>query len=672
MAAGRSFSKEGSKARNSAAHDTPRGGAQRPSAPETAPVEEGSPPQAGVIVDTQFEVMQFLGNTSPYLQLPVGRARLNLRLMLCPGLQHPVLEAVREVCKGGAQTSHKERLALVSETGVRRVNVAVARLDRHPSGKPAIRVLFHEAQPPSPDLAATPRHAGQAGSGGRDEKPKDVRVARLKDELLVTRSTLESIIEEQEIGTARLKSAYYQLESVNAKLEATNEELAAANAELEALNEQLAATVRERDEAERERQRMEAGIIQSQRLESLRVMAGGVAHDFNNLLTSIIGNANVLADALPRDSETWDAAEQIEKAGQHAAGLVKQMLAFCGKGDFATEPLNLSNLVGDSVDLLRASVSKTAEVRCELAEELPPIEGDPTQVRQVLVNLVVNASEAIGNVAGVIRISTRRLDLLAGEFDSTALDEPLPPGAYVCLEVSDTGRGMSAKTQAKLFEPFFSTKFAGRGLGMAAVLGIVRGHRGSIAVRSRQAQGTKIETLFPVARRAALAPDQPGVAADWRGRGAVLVVDDEESVRNVAKAILRRAGLQVVTVAGGREALAVLRRAQTHDEKVGAVLLDLVMPQMGGKEVLEQLRTFAPALPVILSSGYAEESEAAARMAALGPTTFLPKPYRPSDLLGKVRQLLSEQLVAAGKPGSAPNQDRADAAPTLSPSRKGS
>jgi signal transduction histidine kinase/ActR/RegA family two-component response regulator len=524
---------------------------------------------------------------------------------------------------------------------VRRVSVEAVRLDRHPSGKPAVRVLFQEAEPGRREGAALGRSGGQRLSGPAKPEPKDVRVVRLNDELLVTRATLESIIEEQEIGTARLKSAYYQLESVNAELEATNEELAAANTELEALNEQLAATVQERDEAEQERQRMEAEIIQAQRLESLRVMAGGVAHDFNNLLTSIVGNANVLIEELPRDGELWDAADQIEKAGHHAAGLVKQMLAFCGKGNFATEPLELSALVRDSVDLLRASISKSAELRCELAEDLPLIEADVTQVRQVLINLVVNASEAIGNVAGVIRVSTRRLEVPPGKSYRTSLNEPLGPGAYVCLEVADTGRGMSAETQAKLFDPFFSTKFTGRGLGLAAVLGIVRSHHGSIQVRGRQALGTEMEILLPAVVAAPARPKKITVEENgWRASGTVLLVDDEESVRNVAKAILKRAGLRVLTAVGGREALDLVRG---KGGKVNVVLLDLVMPRMNGKEVLEALRALDPDLPVILSSGYSAEQETGAQLATHGPTSFLPKPYRPAELLEKVCEVLAGQ-----------------------------
>jgi CheY-like chemotaxis protein len=370
-------------------------------------------------------------------------------------------------------------------------------------------------------------------------------------------------------------------------------------------------------------------------------MAGGVAHDFNNLLTSIIGNATVLVDELPGHSELWDAADQIEKAGQHAAGLVKQMLAFCGKGDLATEPIDVSKLVSESVDLLRASISKNVELHCDLAEDLPAVEADATQLRQVLVNLVVNASEAIGNLAGVIRVSTRSLDVSRDNVHTTAGDKALAHGRYVCLEVADTGRGMSDATKAKLFEPFFSTKFAGRGLGMGAVLGIVRGHGGSIQVSSRQAAGTEIEILFPAMRIPSEPPKQQGTAAEWRGSGSVLIVDDEESVRNIAQAVLKRAGVQVLTAAGGREALDMLHRDQTHGGKIGAVLLDLVMPQLGGKEVLEELRVSAPDLPVILSSGYTEETEAAAQLAARGFISFLPKPYRPTELVEKVRQVLA-------------------------------
>jgi CheY-like chemotaxis protein len=383
---------------------------------------------------------------------------------------------------------------------------------------------------------------------------------------------------------------------------------------------------------------MEAEVIQSQRLESLRVMAGGVAHDFNNLLTSIIGNANVLVDELPSDSEPWNAAEQIEKAGQHAAGLVKQMLAFCGKGAFATEPLDLSTLVRESIDLLRASISKAVELRCELADDLPMIEADATQLRQVLINLVVNASEAIGGIAGAIRVSTSGRIVAPGETAKTMPPEPLPPGNYVCLKVSDTGCGMNEETKAKLFEPFFSTKFAGRGLGLAAVLGIVRGHGGSIQVRGRWAEGTEMEVLFPAMRLAPALPQQPRDSEEeWRGCGRVLVVDDQESVRNVAKAVLKRAGLEVITAGGGREALNILRR---NEGVADAVLLDMTMPSLGGTEVLRELRSFSPELPVILSSGYAEQQEAALQTAC-GPTSFLPKPYRPQELVEKVREVLA-------------------------------
>jgi signal transduction histidine kinase/ActR/RegA family two-component response regulator len=653
MAVTRSVQAGRARALESNAPQLPRRDSQQPATAEI-PSGQGRPtPQAGVTVDRQLRIIEFLGNTGPYLQLPVGTARLNLRLMLRPGLQHPVLEAVQQV-REGAPASRRERLALKHEAGVSRVNVEVNRLDRHPSGKPVIRVLFQEAAPPRAARPDAAWNGTKESSAAVEKEAKDIRVERLKQDLLVTRATLESIIEEQEIGTARLKMAYYQLESANAELEATNEELATVNSELEAVNEQLAAAVRERDEAERERERMETEVIQAQRLESLRVMAGGVAHDFNNLLTSIVGNAGVLLEELPRDAELWDAAEQIEKAGQHAAGLVKQMLAFCGKGAFATEPLDLSALVSESVDLLRASISKTAELRCELAEDLPAIEADATQVRQVLINLVVNASEAIGNVAGVIRVSSRRLDVPSDKSYRTSWNEPLGPGAYVCLEVADTGHGMSGATKAKIFEPFFSTKFAGRGLGLAAVQGIVRGHHGSIQVRSRHTQGTEMQILFPAARHTSAPPAQPAAAANgWLGGGAVLVVDDEESVRNVAKAILKRAGLRVLTAAGGREALDLLRRNSHNGGKVGAVLLDLVMPRMDGKEVLKELRSFSPDLPVILSSGYTEEHENGARLAAHGqPTRFLPKPYRPAELLERVREALAAHPAASGAAAS--------------------
>ncbi len=608
-------------------------------AAEAKPDRSQPYPRAGVIVDQQLTVLEFLGSTGRYLQLPVGRAHLNLTVMLNPGMEHAVLEAVRLVRQSGG-TARKERLTLASEDGVRRANIEVTRIDRHPSGKPVIRVLFEEAERgerpahpepagKKPQLRLAERRAAHNGAGS------------LKDELLATRATLESIIEEQEVGTARLKSAYYQLESVNAELEEANEELAAANSELAALNDALAETIRARDAAEQERRLLQAEVIQAQRLEGLRVMAGGVAHDFNNLLTSIVGNASVLLEELPRESMLWDAAEQIDKAGTHASGLVKQMLAFCGKGAFTTERVDLSALVRESVDLLRASIGKTAELRCDLGADLPAIEADVTQMRQVLINLVVNASEAIGGVAGVVRVSTRRLDVPPGKSYRTSLETPLGAGGYVCLEVADSGCGMSRETKARLFDPFFSTKFTGRGLGLAAVLGIVRGHQGSIQVHSRPSQGSEIEILFPAASGAVDRSPEPKAAAERRGCGTVLVVDDEESIRSITRAALKRAGLDVITASDGEQALAILRRDRANGAAVGAVLLDLVMPHMDGRQVLQQMRAMCPGLPVILSSGYCDEGDAAGQLHAGGPTSFLAKPYRPTELVDRVFEVLS-------------------------------
>jgi CheY-like chemotaxis protein len=372
-------------------------------------------------------------------------------------------------------------------------------------------------------------------------------------------------------------------------------------------------------------------------------------------LTSILGNAGLLSEGLPRNSELWDAAEQIEKAGQHATGLVRQMLAFCGKASFSPERLDLSTLVSESVELLRASISKTAELRCDLAEGLPAIDADVTQLRQVLINLVVNASEAIGNSAGIIRVITGRADVRPGD-NGTVLNGPLRPGCYVSLKISDTGRGMTDDTKGRVFEPFFSTKFSGRGLGLAAVEGIVRSHHGAIRLHSRPGQGTVMEILFPALEGAAASQQTAEMDSDagWHAQGRVLVVDDEESVRNVAKAILKRAGLEVITAAGGREALSILHRNGTNGRKIGAVLLDLVMPQVSGQEVLRQLRAFSPELPVILSSGYNDEHELAAQLTSFGPTIFLAKPYRPAELLEKVRGALNLQPKAA-QPAAATN-----------------
>ncbi len=403
---------------------------------------------------------------------------------------------------------------------------------------------------------------------------------------------------------------------------------------------ELVEDVTARKRAEEERRRLEARIQQAQKLESLAVLAGGIAHDFNNLLMGVLGNAELALTRLPPESPVRDLVKRIERAAVRAADLAGQMLAYSGRGQFLVEELDLNELVRETAFLLESSISRKVACRYNLAPALPPVEADPTQIRQVLMNLVTNASEAIGDREGAVTISTGVVWADRDYLTSTYLDEDLPEGFYVYVEVSDTGCGMDPETQKRIFDPFFSTKFTGRGLGLAAVLGIVRGHRGAIKVYSEPGKGSTFKVLLPCANRPGAGRRQPPPSAvggiEWSGSGTVLVVDDEEAVRSLARTALEERGLRVLTAADGREAVDVFRR---HAGEIDLVVLDMTMPGMGGEETFGELRRIRPDVRVILSSGY-NEQEAVNRFAGKGLAGFLHKPYRPSELVERVRQLL--------------------------------
>jgi PAS domain S-box-containing protein len=408
---------------------------------------------------------------------------------------------------------------------------------------------------------------------------------------------------------------------------------------------EVALDITEQRRAEEERRRLEARVRDAQKLESLGVLAGGIAHDFNNLLVGILGNAGLAHLEMPPDSPLRKYCDQIEQAALRARDLTNQLLAFSGKGKFQVRPANLSDLVRDTADLLRVSIPRHVTLDLHLAPDSPPILADATQIRQVVMNLLTNASEAVGDSPGTITLVTGSVhadrQYLAGAF----VDEDLPEGDYVFLDVSDTGCGMDAETQARIFDPFFSTKFSGRGLGLAAVLGIVRGHRGAVRVYSEPGHGTAVKVLFPAADVAGQGTHEPAAPAEgaasistegFRGSGTVLVIDDEPSVRDVARAILEKAGFEVLVAASGREGL---ERFRACADRIVAVLLDMTMPDLAGEEVFAELRSIRPGVPVILSSGY-NEQDATRRFAPSGLAGFIQKPYLPADLLSKVRAAL--------------------------------
>jgi PAS domain S-box-containing protein len=393
----------------------------------------------------------------------------------------------------------------------------------------------------------------------------------------------------------------------------------------------------ERKRAEAERHRLETQIQHAQKLESLGVLAGGIAHDFNNLLTSIMGNASLALMDLPEDSPARECIEQIEVTSQQAAELTNQMLAYSGKGRFVVKQINLSHLVEEMMHLLQTVISPKTTLQYALCPDLPSVGADASQIRQVVLSLITNASEAIGETSGVVTVETGTLLADRAYLHGGYPNVDLPAGRYAFVEVRDSGCGMDAKTKASIFEPFFTTKFTGRGLGLAAALGIVRGHGGTIQVTSEPGEGATFRVLFPSSEQPLETPAAPCERIEpWRGHGTILVVDDEPPVRNVARMMLERIGFKVMTVERGAEAVDVFRKSS---EQIVAVILDLTMPDMDGHEVFRKLRQTAPDVRVILSSGFSEH-EATARFVGDGLAGFVQKPYRFDVLAEKVREAI--------------------------------
>jgi CheY-like chemotaxis protein len=379
-------------------------------------------------------------------------------------------------------------------------------------------------------------------------------------------------------------------------------------------------------------------VQHTQKLESLGVLAGGIAHDFNNLLMGILGNVEMSLESARGDSSLFEELTEIQKAARHAADLCRQMLAYSGRGQFVTESLSLSDVVGDIPSLLEASISKSCSLQYELREDLPPVLADPVQMRQILLNLVTNASEAIGGRGGSVKVSTAVRNCEPKFFERFFLDDQLNPGLYVVLKVKDTGSGMDADTLEKIFDPFFTTKFTGRGLGLAAVLGIIRGHKGTIHVNSTPGEGTTFSLYFPASQRIiqAVDPDEPG-KVNWCGGGTVLLVDDEPTVRVVGQRMLERAGFEVITTEDG---VVGVERLREHSADIVCVLLDLTMPNMDGEETYREMRKIRSDLPVIVSRGYDEE-DVIGRFGTGPKLVFLQKPYEKSALVSKIYELLS-------------------------------
>ena len=394
--------------------------------------------------------------------------------------------------------------------------------------------------------------------------------------------------------------------------------------------------ISKRKEAEREREELNLTMQQGQKMESLGMLAGGIAHDFNNLLTSILGYSDLALSQVPEDSPAATYIRGAIAGATNAAELTHQLLAYSGHGQFLVEPLRLDVLVKDMARLLEVSISKRCALRYDFTpDDIPLIEGDASQIRQIVMNLIVNSSDAIGEGSGIIKVTTGTTTLTEENGSTYVGHHPLS-GTYAFLEVEDTGAGMDAETVQRIFEPFFSTKQKGHGLGLAAVLGIVRGHEGALRVRSSPGGGTSIRVVFPAEKGVQPLAQSGDAAVPGPHSGVALVIDDEESVRRLAGTMLNAMGFEVRTASDGKEGVELFEDCQ---QEVSLVLLDLVMPRLSGTDAYRLMQEIRNGVPTILASGYSEDS-ASELVAACQQTDFIQKPYRYADLENAVGRVM--------------------------------
>ena len=396
--------------------------------------------------------------------------------------------------------------------------------------------------------------------------------------------------------------------------------------------------ISDRKMAEAEKAALEKQFQQSQKLESLGLLAGGVAHDFNNILSIIIGNC-CLAKMHPEKASKYIAP--IEKAAERAAELCRQMLAYAGKTTYVLSRFNLRELVEEMVKMLKATTSPNVLIKENLSADLPVIKADASQLRQVVMNLIINAAEAIGEEQGKIDITMNRSVIDPAQAQRDHLGTPITAGEYICLEVTDNGCGMDEETKLRIFEPFFTTKFTGRGLGMSSVLGIIAAHKGSIQFESSPGQGTSFRVYLPVQLDVAMEGVLPESVPSppWQGHGMVLLAEDEDALRFIVKSMLKRLGFAVLEASDGLEALKLY---QEHATAISLVLTDIGMPVMNGYQLVTELKKLNPELPIIVSSGFGdtviEERVENNELAGL-----ISKPYR-FDQLKEVLKRVHEDI----------------------------
>ena len=393
--------------------------------------------------------------------------------------------------------------------------------------------------------------------------------------------------------------------------------------------------ITDRRKTEEEKLILEQQFHQAQKHESLGVLSGGIAHDFNNILAIIMGYCSL---AKMNYDEAENYIPEIEKAAERAAGLCRQMLAYAGKAQLTKTQVDMSILVHEMVNMLQSTLPQNAVIKPHISDDLPFVIGDTSQISQVAMNLIINASEAIGNVQGEIRVSLMDAMIVAAHMEKDYHGKAIPQGRYICLEVADTGCGMDDETKSRIFEPFFTTKFTGRGLGMSAVLGIITAHHGSLQLFSEPGKGTTFKVYLPAERRKKVRDEalRQVASVPWQGSGTILLVEDEDQIRNNAKTLLQIFGFTVVEAVNGKEALELY---QKHLTDITLVLTDMGMPVMDGYTLFVELKKLNPELPVIISSGFGEE-DIATKIPRKEIAGLISKPYNHAQL----REVLKRTL----------------------------
>ncbi len=385
-----------------------------------------------------------------------------------------------------------------------------------------------------------------------------------------------------------------------------------------------------------DRRQAEDVLRQSQKLESLGILAGGIAHDFNNLLTVVLGNLNLAQLHLPDPSPAQPYLDRMEATVLRATELTKQMLAYSGRGHFLVQPQDLNEVVREVTHLLEVSISKKVRLEYDLESSLPAIHADAAQIQQVVMNLVTNASDAIGDHDGMIHLTTSSALLDEQDLERAYRGGPPAPGRYVLLEVADTGCGMTSDVLAKIFDPFYTTKTAGRGLGLSAMLGILKGHGAGLRIRSEPGRGSSFRICFPASEESPSEPNAGSLHAAFQPlRGRILLVDDEQLILETMSSALNALGLEVTTAGDGLEALARFQEGLRFD----LVLMDLTMPRLDGREAFQAMHSLDASIPIVLSSGFTE-SDSLKTLSGIGPAAFIQKPYQLDELHRVLQRVL--------------------------------